>query len=1118
MTRDIKHKVADQVKMDKWLKFVFFALFFSWLYPVFSQDQEAGIPTASPQDKPAGVLATDSSVLISSYFNALDPRDEWTELVVVADNVDMRNWTLQDNNSAQTTFQPAITFNNIAFWNNMRVGTIIMIWHRQVGTSGIPHPTDNNKADGYVEVSANDVTYFNGGAFGTAPNYAGATLNVAGAGDLLQLINASGVFVHALGHKATFGSSWTPLPLPKLNHKASLTDGEAVFVCPGGKVDEFGYLPQQDGTTWTAKSSTELSFGLPNCESTTAANSYFWHNERDPDWINPILTGNVNPANTQVTLNWNAAVDPFPSDGTQGYLILRNNANLFGGPFDGHTYAVGDITGGATVIANIPSSQTLTFTDNMPVPCSGPLYYQIYAFRYTTDALGNDFNGARGRAYKETFNCWAQTQVFYPAAVAPAQAIADRTDFCADDPGNITLSATGGSGTTLNWFSGSCGGTLIGAGSGSNNSITIPSPMVTTTYYARWENLCGVSTCAQVTVTVLPVTPVSIAISASANPVCTGTTVTFTATPVNPGTSPGYQWKVNGTNVGAGSPTYSYIPLNGDNVICILTSTALCASGNPATSNNIIMSVSNAIPVSLAIAPDVNPACQGTTVTFTGTPVNPGPSPVYQWKVNGLNSGTSSQVFAFVPLNGDVVSCILTSDASCASGNPATSNSVIMMVNSDIPVSITISASENPVCTGTAVTFTATPNNPGTSPAYQWKVNGTNAGSSNPGFSYIPLNGDVVTCVLTSNASCASGNIATSNSILMSVNASLPLSVTISANPGIALCQGTVVTYTASPLNAGLSPSFQWFLNGNLVGGNNPVWSNIPANGDAILCIVTSNALCAANNPATSDTILMTISSALVAEVSVSANHAMICPGTRVTFNAAAVNEGSAPVYEWLISGIQAQQGISPVFITNSLLAGQPVICRLTSSLTCVAQQTVSSPPLTLSQASSPVVILSDKEYLCTGTTILLDAGENFSSYTWQDGSTDRTMNVTTAGVYRVTVSDSLGCTGSDSVLVKKCSGNVYVPNAFTPNGDGVNDIFRIFASPDDIAEFSMQIFNRWGEKIFESTSMPSGWDGMKLGVYCPPDSYIWIIRYKATAGGPGAETVTIKGVVELVR
>ena len=86
----------------------------------------------------------------------------------------------------------------------------------------------------------------------------------------------------------------------------------------------------------------------------------------------------------------------------------------------------------------------------------------------------------------------------------------DRNNFCADDAGNISLSATGGSGTTLRWLTGSCTGTSIGTG----NPLVIASPTATTTYYARWENTCGNSTCASVTVTVLPlpVAPTSAAV------------------------------------------------------------------------------------------------------------------------------------------------------------------------------------------------------------------------------------------------------------------------------------------------------------------------------------------------------------------------------------------------------------------------------------------------------------------------------------------------------------------------------------------------------------------------------------------------------------------------------
>ncbi len=351
----------------------------------------------------------------------------------------------------------------------------------------------------------------------------------------------------------------------------------------------------------------------------------------------------------------------------------------------------------------------------------------------------------------------------------------------------------------------------------------------------------------------------------------------------------------------------------------------------------------------------------------------------------------------------------------------------------------------------------------------------------------------------------------------MSVTSSIPVSVSIvaSENP---VCTGTSVTFTATPVNPGTSPVYQWKINGTNVGSNNPVYAYMPVNGDDVICVFTSNTSCATNNPATSNTISITTSLALTAEVFVSASPAMICSGTTVTFTAEPVNEGTAPVYEWLVDGIQAQQGTAPVFITNAILAGQPVVCRLTSSLTCVVQQTVSSSPVTLAQATEPTVILTDKDYLCTGTTTPLDAGANFSNYNWHDGSSGRYMDITTVGIYKVTVTDSLGCTASDSVIVKNCSRNIYVPNAFSPNGDGTNDLFRVFASPDDVTEFTMQVFNRWGETIFESNSVLIGWNGMKTGNYCPGDSYIWIVRYKETAGGPASELVTIKGTVELVR
>ena len=376
------------------------------------------------------------------------------------------------------------------------------------------------------------------------------------------------------------------------------------------------------------------------------------------------------------------------------------------------------------------------------------------------------------------------------------------------------------------------------------------------------------ATSASITNIVDPLLPVSVSVSPSANTVCAGTSVTFTATPTNGGAIPAYQWKVNGTNAGANNPVYTYAPSNGDIVTCLLTSNVTCTTGNPATSNAINMTVNAILPVSVSVSPSANPVCAGTSVTFTATPANGGTTPAYQWKVNGANVGTNSSTYTYVPGNNDAITCVVTSNATCATGSPATSNAITMTVNALLPVSVSVSASANPVCAGTSVTFTATATNGGTTPAYQWKVNGTNTGANNTTYNYTPANGDIVTCVVTSSATCATGSPATSNAINMTVNALLPVNVSVSpsANP---VCAGTSVTFTATPANGGTAPAYQWKVNGANVGTTNSTYSYVPANNDAVTCVLTSNATCATGSPATSNAITMTVNALLPASVSV---------------------------------------------------------------------------------------------------------------------------------------------------------------------------------------------------------------------------------------------------------
>lgn len=392
---------------------------------------------------------------ISKYYNYSPtiptiqggPRNEFTEIVIKQDNLDMRNWTLRDNNSTQTNWMEAISFNNIAFWNKMRAGTVIVIWHRQVDTAGVNHPTDYNNADGYIELYANNSAYFTGINFGSAPLWDGSTLNISQNGDIIQLRDASGNHVHALAHKDIPGVDFiNNTPLPKLNHASNLvaTKGSTVMVCPGIDSLYYGWQSPQNGTTYTDTVNNPSLKGLPNqCSASSTANSDYWRSLRQPLWTTPAMFGSFTAPLT-ISLDWTSAIDPNPGDGTQGYIILRNLVNSFTAPSDGHTYSVGDIIGSSTVIAVISSSQTLSYTDNYSLLCGQTMYYRVYAFRYATDEInGNDYNYARGRAYNETNYAAASVS---RAAGPVISSVLPTSPSCGSSNGSILVFASGGAG------------------------------------------------------------------------------------------------------------------------------------------------------------------------------------------------------------------------------------------------------------------------------------------------------------------------------------------------------------------------------------------------------------------------------------------------------------------------------------------------------------------------------------------------------------------------------------------------------------------------------------------------------------------------------------------------
>jgi gliding motility-associated-like protein len=114
-------------------------------------------------------------------------------------------------------------------------------------------------------------------------------------------------------------------------------------------------------------------------------------------------------------------------------------------------------------------------------------------------------------------------------------------------------------------------------------------------------------------------------------------------------------------------------------------------------------------------------------------------------------------------------------------------------------------------------------------------------------------------------------------------------------------------------------------------------------------------------------------------------------------------------------------------------------------------------------------------------------------SFLWSTGDTTQWLTVANSGLYTVTASNGF-CTFSDSVNVKlndAAAGSPWIPNVFTPNGDGRNDKFYSYGMEEE--KYSMAVYDRWGRKIFYSENTSKGWDGKDYLT----GTYVYMVKYK---------------------
>ncbi len=289
---------------------------------------------------------------------------------------------------------------------------------------------------------------------------------------------------------------------------------------------------------------------------------------------------------------------------------------------------------------------------------------------------------------------------------------------------------------------------------------------------------------------------------------------------------------------------------------------------NDTTSCAAVMGNSDTVSITTPLTPFVSVSsdmgtleCVGTLTTFSAVPTNGGPSPLYNWSVNGIPVAAGA-TYSYVPNNGDIVSVKLTSDAVCVFPDTAI-GSLTMTTTSGLTPSVVLSVSPgNTVCPGTPVTITPSATYGGTSPVYSWIKNGVYEGGGLT-YTFLPSDGDNVFCWMQSSITCSLlDSVASENNIVMSVTPIAIPSVSLIVAPGNRIVAGETVTLVADVAAfTGSSLSYQWEINGNPVPGatSDTFTSNGFASYDSVTCAVTGYSLCGSATRDVSTIIIDTI-------------------------------------------------------------------------------------------------------------------------------------------------------------------------------------------------------------------------------------------------------------------
>jgi hypothetical protein len=593
---------------------------------------------------------------------------------------------------------------------------------------------------------------------------------------------------------------------------------------------------------------------------------------------------------------------------------------------------------------------------------------------------GNPINGATSVSYTATQagaytafvtngpSCNATSNSITLTIVAGPNAsisAAGSTTFCQGS--NVTLNVGNVAGASFQWLQ---NGSLILGESGTSYSATESgsyTALVTTAACAATSNAINVT---------VNSSPSSSIFANGPTTFCQGNSVVLNA-PSGSGLS--YQWFNNGNAI-AGATSASYTASVSGNYVVSLTQNG-CSGNSPATTVTVTAPPSSNITVNGNAT-----VCQGNNVLLSGPTAG---NVSYQWSLNGSPIQGAVGLNYTASTSGNYTLTV-SQGTSCSSTSNATSVNILAA-----PVATLTAAGPTGICQGGSVVLNASTGNGYT---YQWQINGATIPGTT-GSSYSANSAGDYTVVITNTSAC------TSTSAAVTVTVNPQPSATITANGPTTFCVGGTVLLQA---NSGNGFTYQWQQNGNpLPGVVNSVF-NVSTSGNYTV-VVTNQSNCSA----VSAPIQVNVAG-VVASITFIGDPA-ICDGNAVVLNA---NQTAGLQYQWQNNGSNIPNETSATYTAT---AGGNFTVTVTDLNNCSS----TSNPVNISVGQTPptpVVTAGGPTAFCEGSSLTLTYSASVGlTYSWTSfgtpviGGTNGSLEVTSAGEYVLTASNSANCSASAS-------------------------------------------------------------------------------------------------------